>query len=267
MSLGSIKHWLLLRGLAREAWHWGDFPQKLQHELNAKEVLCLDHPGIGTARDERSPFTIAKIVANLRHRWLQHLAKSQENTDNANAHLGTWAILGQSLGGMVAIDWCHKYPQDFQTVVVINTSAANVSPPFKRFAFKALPKALRIFLSDNPLVRESITLALSSNSAGLKEKLLPKWAEHAAQNQIKRAVFVTQLWAAVRYRLPPKLATPLLLLTSKNDRLVDTHCSSAIAAKLNAPICSHDLAGHDLAFDDPEWIIERIKQYLSAAEV
>ena len=42
--------WVLLRGLTREAGHWGSFPNQLRKALGGTPVLTLDLPGAGTRR-------------------------------------------------------------------------------------------------------------------------------------------------------------------------------------------------------------------------
>ena len=49
MPAGDNRHsagtWLLLRGLTREAGHWGRFPQQLQAALPGARILAIDLPG------------------------------------------------------------------------------------------------------------------------------------------------------------------------------------------------------------------------------
>jgi pimeloyl-[acyl-carrier protein] methyl ester esterase len=245
-----VKHWLLLRGLAREAWHWGEFPRQVRQRLDAERVLCLDLPSIGAVAGGRTALSIDGIVDDLRRRW--HTV--------AGEGAGSWGVIGQSLGGMVAVAWCHRYPSDFVAAVTINTSAANLAPPFRRFSFKTLPAVLTALVSSSPLRRERTILALTSNRPEQRLHLLPAWAAHAAASPVKRRTFLTQLWAAATYSVPSRLTTPLLVLASRADRLVDVRCSRRLAARLCAPIAEHDWAGHDLPLDDPEWVIEAIAQ-------
>ena len=95
--------WLLLRGLARDARHWGDFPDILKNHLNNAEVFVLDLPGFGTESHRISPFTIRGITNDIRKRWAQLEKK----------HPGTWNILSISLGGMIALDWINRFSSDF----------------------------------------------------------------------------------------------------------------------------------------------------------
>ena len=244
--------WLLLRGLTRAAWHWGDFPQRLQHKLNAKQVLCLDLPGIGDARGRRVTASVDAIANDLRQRWLELRGT------------GPWAVLGLSMGAMAAIAWAHRHPADFVGLVTINTSAANLAPPYRRFSFKTLPAVGAALLSSDPEKRERTVLALTVNDAGKRERALDSWTAYARRAPVARHLFLAQLWAAASYRVPATIAPPLLVLTSRADRLVDVRCSRQLAARLQAPLCEHASAGHDLPADDPEWVLDRIAEWAAA---
>jgi pimeloyl-ACP methyl ester carboxylesterase len=65
-SLHRSGTWLLLRGLTREAGHWGDFPQQLQAALPEARILAIDLPGNGTLHRQASPSTIPAMVAACR---------------------------------------------------------------------------------------------------------------------------------------------------------------------------------------------------------
>ena len=56
------QNWLLLRGLARESGHWGDFFSKLQRECPHATINTLDLPGTGRFNNLPSPNTIEEIV-------------------------------------------------------------------------------------------------------------------------------------------------------------------------------------------------------------
>ncbi|MBN1962568.1 MAG: alpha/beta hydrolase [Deltaproteobacteria bacterium] len=253
----TINRWLLLRGLIREAFHWGDLPNELQKQYGAEQVLCLDLPGVGACNNISSPFSVDNIVANLRQRFLKSDGSKKKH----------WGVIGQSLGGMIAIAWCHNYPNDFNAAVTINTSASNLAPIFQRFSFKTLPSVCRALISHDPYFREKIILDIASNQPALRKKLLPIWAAHATASPTKRQTFFAQLWAAAFYKIPLRLVTPLLVLTSQADRLVDVRCSRRLAAHFNASILEHNFAGHDLSVDDPQWIIEQIMLYFSATQL
>jgi len=56
--------------------------------------------------------------------------------------------------------------------------------------------------------------------------------------------------------------TDVLILSSKQDRLVHVSCSLAIASRWKCPAQLHPMAGHDLVLDDPNWVIEKVQRWL-----
>ena len=242
--------WLLIRGLSRDAQHWGSFPQTFAEELGV-EVQTIDPPGFGTQITRTSPSTIAEITNDIR--------------DRANIQGDDWSILGISLGGMVTLDWVARYPNEFQRAVVINTSASNVARLYER----AQPAFLRAIATavirrdiGKPERFERVVLGLSSNRpADELEEMGKQWAKWQHEATPSGASVLGQLRAATRFKLPTNITTPLLVLTATNDRLVSHRCSDEIARKLRAPIRTHPAAGHDLPNDDPTWIVDQVRDW------
>ncbi len=77
--------WLLLRGLVREARHWGSFPETMAGALGHR-IHTLDLQGVGTEHRRRAPLSIPEYAADLRERWL------------ALQSDGPWGLVATSLG-------------------------------------------------------------------------------------------------------------------------------------------------------------------------
>ncbi len=240
--------WLLLRGLAREHRHWGDFPALLQLRLGAAELIVPDAPGNGQRYRERSPATIADLTENLR-----------DSLHGRSADEEALVLVGLSLGGMVALDWAEKHPNQVAGVVLINSSARPLAGMHERLRPSAWPSLLRVLLS-GPVARERPILALTSASVRRQAAVLPAWQAFAADAPVSRANVLRQLLAAARFRcaLP---AVPLLVLASAKDRLVDPACSQRLALSAGASFHLHPEAGHDLPLDDPDWVAARIAEW------
>ena len=85
-------------------------------------------------------------------------------------------ILALSLGGMVALRWAERYPDDVARVVVVNTSSADLSPPWQRFSL-AVGARLPRLLAAAPLGRERAILGITSNRAqDENEPVARQWA-------------------------------------------------------------------------------------------
>ncbi|MGB1477517.1 MAG: alpha/beta fold hydrolase, partial [Marinobacter salsuginis] len=53
-----------------------------------------------------------------------------------------------------------------------------------------------------------------------------------------------------------------LLLASRGDRIVHWRCSAALEERWQWTMKLHPDAGHDLPLDDPEWIIQQLRNWL-----
>ncbi len=245
--------WLLLRGLAREKRHWGAFPERFAAGTGAA-VTCLDLPGMGSEVAVDVPTSIAGITDHLRQRWLAARA------DGA----GPAGVFAVSLGGMILMDWCTRYPQDFARAVVVCSSAGNLSPFHHRLKPDQLPTLLGAVLGRDAVARERRVLSMVTNLQPDVDALARTWAGYAQTITPKRAAVVRQLWAASRFRAPDALPVPLFVLGTKADRFVDPRCTERLAAHFGVSPRWHDTAGHDLPSDAPDWVIEQVRGWVAA---
>jgi pimeloyl-[acyl-carrier protein] methyl ester esterase len=250
-----IVNWVLLRGLLRESRHWGDFPDYFANSLKLKRenVFTLNLPGFGPEDSTDSPLTIREIAEDLRSQWI--LLKEK--------HEGPWGCLAMSLGAMATLEWAKLYPDDLQALVVINSSARDLSGPFKRFSILQLPRAFRISATSEAATREAEIYKLTSSGTATEEKAR-EWAGFAPRREKFFKAGFRQLLAAGLFRSPERLETPLLVLTSKGDSFVDFRCSEALARKYKATLRVHLTAGHDICLDDPKWVISQLKAWPAA---
>lgn len=245
--------WLLIRGFTRDQRHWGAFPEVFAQAV-ADEVVCLDAPGFGTQAGRRSPRTIQAITDDFRHRF------------DAVRGDGDWSLMGISLGGMVTLDWCSRYPQDFERAVVINTSAADVSPITARLNPSVIAGAAQVVKGVE--ARERAALAVSSNlDDALLTDLSQEWARFQRERPPSRGSVPSQALAAARFRLPATVSVPLLVLGSRGDRLVSYRCAEAIAQRLDAELRLHKDAGHDLPLDDPHWVCDQVREWVGGPDL
>lgn len=244
-----MTHWLLLRGLVRERRHWGDFPDRLAARGGA--ALTLDLPGVGTERHRPSPTSIAAIVEDVRERWLA--ARAERPAD------APWRLFAPSLGGMIALAWAERHPDDFAGVAVCNTSARDVAGVFERFTGEAVTTVLRA-LPARGAAREAHILGLVSNTPHGRARA-EDFAAFGAESPVGTDVLVRQLWAASRATAPTALVPPLLVLASDGDRLCLPVASRRLAERLGAPLVVHPDGGHDLPLDDPDWVVDRLWEW------
>lgn len=254
MAADPRRHWLLLRGLAREARHWGTFTEVFAR-VTGDEVHCLDLPGAGTETGGRCPTVMRGLSEDVRRRWLPL----------RDAHPGEWSLLGISLGGMVSMQWCADHPRDFARVVLVNTSAANIGLPWERMdwrVIRSLPGALR---ETDMVRRERLILALTSRVAEDLDAVAARNAAFAHERPMRRRNVLRQLAAASTFRAPPRLDTPALVVAGAKDPLASPVCGRRLAARFNAPLREHPEAGHDMGLDAPEWLAEVARDFAQSA--
>ncbi|MBC7545114.1 MAG: alpha/beta hydrolase [Candidatus Sericytochromatia bacterium] len=247
-------NWLFLRGLLREQRHWQSLPQVFEQTVTGAKVYCLDMPGIGTEKHRPSPRSIAEIVEDLRARWL----------DLKAAHPGEWSIYSVSLGSMCGLLWCQTYPDDFKRLVVTGTSISNLSPFHHRFRLEHAPLIPRMFINPVDAVREKAILQATVSNRTPIDALAQEYSLFSLDLPTFRRTGLSQLYAGSRLKLKPGLKTPLLVLNSHGDKLVNPACSERVAAFFQAPLVSHPWSGHDLPLEDPAWVGTQVQHWVES---
>jgi len=244
-------NFLLIRGLVREKRQWGPFIDVLQKKFPKAQIHCLDLPGIGTEIKGQSPVTARGIAEDIRKRWLEVEKRSGPNY-----------LLSISLGSMIAMEWSGLYPDDFKALVLINSSARNLSYPWERMNWKIIPALLKSVTQKDPVQREKGIIKLTTRLQKDGDALAQRWASYVNNPARIRVTALRQLRAAIRFACPEKLPVPALVLSSLQDRFTSPRCSQALAKHLGLPLCVHPEAGHDLPLDDPEWVSEQIRLFV-----
>ena len=144
--------WVLLRGLGREARHWGRFATVLQQQLpTGDRVLALDLPGNGRWCQRSSPVQVEAMVAAAR-------AESQ-----ALGIAGPCMLVALSLGGMVAAGWASSAPHEVRGCVLVNSSMAALSPFWQRLRPACYPRLLQCLAAGPGWRREAAVYRMTSN--------------------------------------------------------------------------------------------------------
>lgn len=243
--------WILLRGLTRESRHWGDFPARLGSALGAR-VACLDLPGNGTLNAQPSLATI-EAMADWCHQ--------QHGGLGLRRPVG---VLAMSLGAMVTVAWAQRHPADIDRAVLLSTSLRPFSSFYRRLRpanYLSVARSLLFTMSAEAL--EQSILRATSSRAGNNDATLANWVRWRKEKPVSRPNAAIQLRAAAGYRAPA--AAPLknlLLLAGAGDRLVHPECSRRLAQAWQVPLAMHAWAGHDLALDDPDWVVEQVRHWL-----
>lgn len=248
------KHWILLRGLARESAHWGDFVPQLQAAFPQAKITTLDLAGTGCYFREASPRTIHGIAETLRNNAYELGLLDQPVT-----------VLALSLGGMVAWDWMQHHPADINGAVLLSTSFGGLNFFYERLRWQCYGKFFALVKEHDIRKRELAVLELLNNNRNLDAKLANEWVSIQQQRPVSPKNLLNQILAAAMYRPgAAKPSQPVLLLNSSGDRLVAPCCSETIQKKWNLELHTHPWAGHDLTTDNGEWVVAQLKCWLGS---
>lgn len=251
--------WILLRGLMREARHWGTFPQQfaahMQHNSSTKvQVFTPDFAGNGSLSTQQSANSVELMAEQLREQLRARHIKPP------------YHVLALSLGAMAAVAWASSAPQDIARLVLINTSLQPFNPFYRRLRPQNYPRLLAMLLRGSMVNREQTILDLTSNLTPPQQRaeLHQAWLGYAQQNPVSRKNILRQLLAAMHYRAPQQApAIPLLMLAAQQDQLVSVRCSEAIAGQWSCPLQLHPHAGHDLPLDDAAWVAQQVNAWIA----
>jgi pimeloyl-ACP methyl ester carboxylesterase len=245
-----VSTWVLLRGLMREQRHWGSFARELQAALPGAAIVTPDLPGNGTRHGEASPTRVGDMVEACRAAL------------KAGGLAGPYHLLALSLGGMVAVEWCARYPGEIAGAVLVNTSMRPFSPFYRRLRWRNYGALARLAAFGGAQRQEHTILRLTSKRHGSDAALAQRWVGYQKEAPVSRANALRQLLAAARYRAPAaKPRVPMLIVASQGDRLVDVACSQALAQAWSVPCALHFDAGHDLPLDEGAWLAARVAEW------
>lgn len=236
-------NYLFLRGLARNTKHWHGFEKRFD-----TEVILLDSVGNGEKNTQTSPMNVSYQTDILRNEFLKNRKNQTE-----------WTLVSISLGGMIALDWISRYPNDFSRVFIINTSTSDVLLPWQRFDLKTFLK-LPVLIWASPATQEKTILELTINKQEINQQMINKNLNVFKKTSTSN--FLRQLISAGLFKSPQKISDNVVFISSENDRLVSSLASKKLALKYQKPSHVHHHAGHDLPLDDPDWLEQIIKSYL-----
>jgi pimeloyl-ACP methyl ester carboxylesterase len=241
--------WIFLRGLTRGNIHWGKFPEILKLAYPDIEVEFLEIPGNGYLNLEKTSTDINQILKQLKNRS----KFCQQNL--------SFNICGISLGGMVALKWAELFPQDVESVTIINSSLKQLSPLYHRLLPNNYAKIFKAIGESDIQNQEKIILQLTSNKSNETQSYLKSFTNFATEHKILRFNIIRQLILANRIRITNFPNIPLIIIVSENDRLVSSHCSKIIFKVLGGSLHCHPSAGHDLPLDEPDWLLEILARH------
>ncbi|MGR5062954.1 alpha/beta fold hydrolase [Photobacterium sp. DNB22_13_2] len=258
-SLANASHRpiLLIRGLLRETRHWGRFTELLQADFPEREIIAFDIAGNGARNQEQSSTSVSAMVEDLKSQLSDYQA-STTNTTPTDLNADSVDIIAISMGGMIALEWMRKYPNDIHSAILINASLNNYSPFYKRLRWQQYRNILQyFFLPDEK--RESLIFEMTTRQS--PPCIIESWIRWRKDYPVSASNALRQLYAASRYQYHSIPKPPTLLIGSQQDALVSISCSKALAKGWSIPLMIHPEAGHDLPSDDANWLLDKVELF------
>jgi pimeloyl-ACP methyl ester carboxylesterase len=227
---------LFLHGIGGNRTHWDDQLAAFAPEFTA---AAWDARGYGDSDDYDGPLAFADLAADLL-RVLDFLGAER-------AHL-----VGLSLGGRIARDFCLRHPERVATLALCNTHAG-----FDDLAPEAVDAFLRARQEPLAAGKELRDLA-PALARGIVGKSAVPGAYHrlvASLSTMRKSVYLRTLEASVREdrgALVERIAVPALVVTSDEDAVYPPATAEALARRIRGVrLAVIPGAGHVSNLDQP----------------
>lgn len=210
---------------------WGSCAEKWQEiktslESNDCKVLVPDLPGFGKSPPPKYAWSVDDYVD-----WLNGFCEKQE--------LSQIFLMGHSFGGRIAIKFAVKYPEKLKGLILASSAGIknkSFSIKLMKEGAKLLPRAVRRFLGKFFYRSKGIGIMKEVFKNVIEEDLTP------CLMQIK---------------------TPTLILWGKKDKLTPVKDGYLMKQKIpNSQLEVFENIGHSLRRENPELLIQKIKEFL-----
>lgn len=224
----------------------------LAESLAPRVTECPDLPGYG-ASPSVTPYTAEAIADRL-----------------AEAHPGPRIVLGWSMGGMAALAWAARHPEQVRALVLVGSSPSFVNRPgwemgmapevldgFAESLTGDYRATLLRFLSLQARGGDAARDVVTHLRATVFERGEPNPDALAAGLDLLRQVDLRQQAGAVR--------APTLILHGGYDGLCPPAEGQWLAEHIpGARLAMHERASHAPFLSHPEWFVGVVKEFLDA---
>ncbi|MDO6611249.1 alpha/beta hydrolase [Shewanella sp. 1_MG-2023] len=247
--------WVLLRGLMRDSRHWYGFDAQLRDE--GIDVLTPDATGNGTLASKPSHLTIGNYTDDI---W-QQIDKGLNDNPEFSREL---VIIGVSMGGMIALEMARQRHKQVRHVVLINSSAGNLSPWYQRFQLRPLINSIwHRHKAANLSFIESCVLNYTTVTKADDESVISDWGNMRSQLHTSIINGARQIYAAARYQCTWFGHCRVSVIGANQDKLANPKCSKALAEFYHTPLLQVEQCGHDATLDHPDQIRQLIQDTIS----
>lgn len=259
---------VLLRGLMRDSRHWYGFDELLSQQtaLSLFNVICVDLPGNGTLVTQKSPMKMADYCAAVWQQIDEALFAQHKRPEQTQL-----LLVGLSMGGMLALTMAAQCPERVKQVVLINSSAANLSPWYQRFQLggllvslaKVLTSAIQNRVASSQPQKphhwlEATVLAFTSQQLAQHSQVIVAWSELRQQCHTSFSNGLRQIYASARFDCPVLTGVSVMVVVGNQDKLADPKCSEQLAQFYQAQLHQINDCGHDVSLDQPQQLLQII---------
>jgi pimeloyl-ACP methyl ester carboxylesterase len=256
---------VLVHGMAGSAATWDRVIPALAERF---AVLALDLPGHGSsakpADGDYSLGSFASVVRDL----MMTLGHDR----------GT--IVGQSLGGGVAMQFAYQFPSRCERLVLVGSGGLgrDVSPLLRILALPGVEFLYPVIFA--PVLRDAGRGVLGGlRRIGLRpsayvdqiwqgyESLTESEARAAFARTLRSVVDVTGQRVSARDRLPLARNVPILILWGADDAIIpSTHATDAAATLPNSRVEIFERVGHFPHCEDPDRFIRVLTDFIASTQ-
>jgi len=242
-------------GLTREAEHWSPlFLSELKKNIPNARIFFLDLPGCGKYVNQKASLTMKGMINFMRPDVLALMKQNKGNN----------IICATSLGGMLACEWTISYKNDFQGLIMVNSSFKNICTQKERAQAGVRKTMFKIPFTKSIEKREKLIISINSNKPEIYDSLTKANIAIQKKRKVTRLNIFRQTIAGMRYSPKGKKPElPLLIFGSKADRVVCTDCIQKTYDAFGGTLVWNTTSGHGLPIDQPLWLSQQIANWVN----
>jgi pimeloyl-ACP methyl ester carboxylesterase len=169
-------------------------------------------------------------------------------------------IIGISMGGMIALEFCYKYNNIVNSLTLINTTLCGyrclLNKELFKYTFKYLYHHISYLINKDPDIYLNHKINLISNFGFNKNyKVTKEYLNYKNNQSIDHLVY--QMYAILKYKFNKKKIDklrsyniPIIAFTGKNDKIINYKNSLEIKNKLKCKLFLFKNTGHGLSIED-----------------